>query len=169
MANTITLFRLIVAFPVVLLILEGFYWTAFWLTLLAALSDAIDGRVARHTKDTSHLGKLIDPLADKIFVLSVLIALVDVGRVGSVPVVLLLFREMSITFLRSVGGDASASFGAHWHGKVKTILEFVAICLILLDIGLGNVVLWLSVLVAYISAYHYVRDFFKSPSGLNYP
>ncbi len=169
MANTITLFRLVIAFPVVLLILGGFYWTALILTLLAAVSDLIDGRVARHTKNTSDLGKVIDPLADKIFVLSVLIALVDVGRVSSVPVVLLFFREISITFLRSAVGEPSNSFGANWHGKLKTILEFVALSLILLNVGIGELVLWLSVFVAYLSAYQYIRDFLKSPSGLNYP
>jgi len=139
------------------------------LVVVGALTDLLDGRIARLNGDTSSLGKLLDPLADKIFILSSLIALIEVGKISSLPVILLMLRELSVSFVRSVAAGQGVVFEASTLGKFKTFLEFLAVALLLTDYAFGVHVLWVSVLVAYVSAYDYLRTYLRELSGLNYP
>jgi CDP-diacylglycerol--glycerol-3-phosphate 3-phosphatidyltransferase len=168
MANFMTFLRVLLVVPIVLSVLEENYTLALTLTLVGALSDLVDGRIARK-QGGNGIGKLLDPLADKVFVLSILIALVEVGRVSSIPVVLLLFRELGVSFLRSLSASQGILMGASGLGKLKTFLGFLSLMLIMSGFGLGNYVLWASVGLAYISFYDYARSYLKTSSGLNYP
>jgi len=169
MANLMTLFRILITIPLVLALLREQYEVAFIFALAGALSDAADGKIARLNGEENSLGKLLDPLADKIFVLSTLIALVEVNRVGSFPVILLLLRELSISFLRSFAVSQGVIISASLLGKIKTFLEFSAVLLLILGAEAGSYLLWTAVAVAYISVYDYARNYLKTPTGLNYP
>ncbi len=170
MANLMTLFRIIVTFPLVLAILKEEYQIAFLIALAGALSDAVDGKIARLNGEENSWGKLLDPLADKIFVLSALIALVDVGRISSFPVILLLLREFGISFLRGFAVSQGVVISASPLGKLKTFLEFSSVLLLIRGTGTGSYLLWVAIAVAYISVYDYVRTYIKrSQTGLNYP
>ncbi len=169
MANALTLLRILLAVPTVLAIVGGQRDAALALILLGALSDLLDGKLARWGGEVTNLGKFLDPLADKIFILSALIALVDVDSVSSVPVILLLLRELSVSFVRSVVAAQGVVFEASVLGKFKTSLEFLALGLLTAGYPFGVHVLWASVFVAYLSAFEYLRAYLKVLSGLNYP
>ncbi len=169
MANLLTLSRILLALPTVLAVVNGQLSLALIIFLTGALTDLVDGRLARMNGETTNLGKFLDPLADKVLVLSTLIALVEIGRVGSLPVILLLLRELSITFVRSMLAGQGVVLEASALGKFKTSLEFLAVILLLVEYPYGVHVLWLSVLVAYVSAYDYLKTYLRELSGLNYP
>jgi len=159
MENALSFFRVLITFPVVFLILEREFFIAFWLYLIGALTDWFDGNLARKNRKVSNFGKLLDPYADKVFVLLPLIALIEVKKVNAIWVILLTFRELSISFFRSLMVEKGIYIEASFTGKIKAFLEFSAISLILLGLSAGNFVLMLAVIFAYISALGYLKKF----------
>jgi len=83
MENYLTWFRVFITFPVVFFILRGDFFTALVLYLMGAFTDWLDGNLARKNRNENEFGKLLDPYADKVFVLLPLIALVEMERAGS--------------------------------------------------------------------------------------
>jgi CDP-diacylglycerol---glycerol-3-phosphate 3-phosphatidyltransferase len=130
-ANGITVLRL-AATPVVivLILLWGASWFTFVLGGLLALSDGIDGWVARKM-GTTRSGAFLDPLADKVVVLGALFALVAKGIVWWLPVALIAIREIAMSVYRSVVGRHGVSIPARNSAKVKTLLQDLAIGLCL--------------------------------------
>ncbi len=169
MANFLTLLRIVIVPPTAIFILREEYTPALVLIVLGALSDLLDGKVARRQGSDNGLGKILDPLADKVFILSILIAFVDVQKVSSIPVILLLFRELSLTLLRSSAITQGNLLGASPLGKLKTSLQFLSLMLLTVEQQAGNLLLWCSVGVAYLSLYDYLKSYLRNPSGLNYP
>ncbi len=159
MANLITLLRLLLTFPIVFLIELELYLPALVLVILGAVSDWFDGNFARRENRVSELGKLLDPYVDKVFVLSILIAMLDKDFVEAPVVILILFRELSISFFRSLAVQKGLVIEASGLGKIKTFLEFVAIIGLLGGVPLSELILWLSVVFAYISAYDYIKRY----------
>jgi len=98
-----------------------------------------------------------------------MIALIEIDKVSSMPVILLLLRELSVSFVRSAAASQGVVFEASTLGKLKTSLEFLAVGLLLTNYPFGLHLLWASVLVAYVSAYDYLRSYLREISGLNYP
>lgn len=169
MANFLTFTRILLTLPLVVAIIQGKFEIALIIAIIGALSDMLDGKVARLNGEVTNLGKILDPLADKIFILSALIALVEVNRISSLPVILLLLRELSVSFMRSVAVGQGLIIEASLLGKLKTSLEFLTVILLLYNYPYGTVLLWASVIVAYISAYDYLRTYLRALSELNYP
>jgi CDP-diacylglycerol--glycerol-3-phosphate 3-phosphatidyltransferase len=130
-ANGITVLRL-AATPVVivLILLWGASWFTFVLGGLLALSDGIDGWLARKM-GTTRSGAFLDPLADKVVVLGALFALVAKGIVWWLPVALIALREIAMSIYRSVVGRRGVSIPARNSAKVKTLLQDLAIGLCL--------------------------------------
>jgi CDP-diacylglycerol--glycerol-3-phosphate 3-phosphatidyltransferase/cardiolipin synthase len=104
---------------------------AFVIFLLAALTDLIDGRIARSRKLVSNLGKFLDPIADKLLVISVLIALAQLGRLHALPIIIIIFREFLITGIRLAASDKGVVIAASHLGKAKTVAQIIAILVIL--------------------------------------
>ena len=104
-ANKITLFR-VVMIPVfvVLMYLQfpGHQWAALAVFLIASLSDMVDGYIARHYNQVTDFGKFMDPLADKILVLSAMLLLVEYGRFPAWAVIIVVTREFAVTGLRLI-------------------------------------------------------------------
>ncbi|MCA9667549.1 MAG: CDP-diacylglycerol--glycerol-3-phosphate 3-phosphatidyltransferase [Myxococcales bacterium] len=97
-----------------------------------ALTDALDGYLARRAGRVSMLGKFLDPLADKLLVMATLVWMVPMGRVETWVVILLLAREISITALRSIASAEGLVISARQFGKDKTALQMIGIlCLII--------------------------------------
>ncbi|MBO5248692.1 MAG: CDP-diacylglycerol--glycerol-3-phosphate 3-phosphatidyltransferase [Clostridia bacterium] len=97
---------------------------------VAMISDAIDGRIARKYNYVSDLGKFLDPIADKMLVLSVCVAFAGIGAFGHlmlVSVIAILLRELMISGLRLSAASKGIVIAANWWGKIKTILQAVAI------------------------------------------
>jgi CDP-diacylglycerol---glycerol-3-phosphate 3-phosphatidyltransferase len=133
--NLLTAAR-IVLIPLVLVLLDrGGPRDCFWAAIvyaLAAITDFFDGYIARKQGLVSVLGKFLDPLADKLFVMATLVWLVNMGRIETWVVVALLAREFGITGLRSIASSEGVVIAAGDDGKAKTALQMIGIlCLIL--------------------------------------
>ena len=133
--NLLTFLRILLIPAVLLFIDNDSQLNSFFATLLYAVSavtDALDGYLARRWKQVSMLGKFLDPLADKILVMATLVWMVPMGRIDAWLVVLLLTRELSITGLRSVASSEGIVISARQMGKKKTAFQMVGIlCLII--------------------------------------
>jgi nicotinamide-nucleotide amidase len=134
--NALTLSRL-AAIPVLMILLivrfEGHDQIAAALFILVSFTDTLDGQIARRRGLVSDLGKFLDPLADKLFVLSVLIVLVQEGLVAAWVVVLIFSRELLITILRSVAASQGRIISAAPMGKTKTMTQMAAVVLLILQ------------------------------------
>ncbi len=161
MANYITLFRFLLIFLTVPSILNQHHKIALLLILLGAISDWLDGDTARKRNEVSKVGVLLDPFVDKVFVLSCLSAYLYLGQVSPYAFVLLLIRELYISFLRSLAVEKGYLMSASSLGKLKTFAEFTTLVLLALGSPLVSPVLWFSVLLAYLSALDYTLNFFK--------
>jgi len=133
--NILTLAR-VAAVPVlvVLLLFEG-RAVGFWAAIvfsLAAITDWLDGYLARRWDVVTVLGKFLDPLADKLIVMAALIMLIPVGHVPAWAVFVILAREMIVTGLRSIASSEGIVIAASDLGKNKTIFQMVAIIGLLL-------------------------------------
>jgi CDP-diacylglycerol--glycerol-3-phosphate 3-phosphatidyltransferase len=134
--NSLTLSRLL-AIPVLMaLLVVRFPWhdqIAAGLFMVFSLTDILDGQLARRRGTVSDLGKFLDPLADKLFVLSVLIVLVQEHLVAAWIVVVIFSRELVITLLRSVGASQGRVIAAAPLGKTKTVMQMIAVALLILQ------------------------------------
>jgi len=157
-ANFITISRALFAPLIMYLILNDNYYISAVLIVIAGLTDFFDGIIARRYGETTYHGKLLDPAVDKIFTISVLTAFVEKQYISSFLVYLIVFREMIVTWLRSVVAKDGESFGASNEGKIKTVFQFLALILLALKhILVGKIFLILSILIAYYSALNYFR------------
>ena len=101
--------------------------------ILAAITDGLDGYVARKRKEITNLGKLLDPLADKLLVTAALVALVQIGRISSWIAIVIIGREFLVTGLRGVAAAEGIVIAASNPAKLKTIIQIVALSMLLLD------------------------------------
>ena len=138
---------------------------------VAAATDGLDGYIARRTGQVTKLGKLLDPIADKLLVLSALILLMNVDRVSALVVLLIIAREVAVTGIRAIAAGEGMIIAAETTGKYKMALQVVAIILLILEgtglAELGNMhlagifTLYLSLVLGYISGGQYVWSFWK--------
>jgi CDP-diacylglycerol--glycerol-3-phosphate 3-phosphatidyltransferase len=145
--------------------------TAALVFVVAAVTDLLDGYLARRNGQVTTLGKLLDPIADKLLVLSALILLVNVDRVSALVAILIIAREVAVTGVRAIAAGEGMVIASETTGKYKMALQVVAIVLLILegtfmsDFGnlhlAGIVTLYLSLLLGYVSGGHYVWSFWK--------
>lgn len=133
--NQLTIFRIFLTF-----VFMAFLYThgvmaktlALFTFLLASLTDALDGYIAKKTNQITDFGRLMDPIADKILVLAALLAFVERGVVPAWIVVLIMFREVAVTGLRFLALSKGKVLQAETGGKHKTVWQLAAIIVILL-------------------------------------
>ncbi len=128
--NVLTLMR-IVAVPVVVVALldetpNGDTLAAI-VFALAALTDGLDGYIARSRDSVTTFGKLMDPLADKLLITAALVSLVSLNRLQAWVAMVIIAREFAVTGLRSIAADRGVIISASWMGKVKTVLQIGAV------------------------------------------
>lgn len=133
--NLLTFARVLMIPIVLVLLSRGTPHDCFWAAVvyaLAAITDALDGWLARRQGLVSVLGKFLDPLADKLIVAATLVWLVSMGRIHAWAVALLISRELTITALRGIASSEGLVIAAEKGGKAKTALQMIGIiCLIL--------------------------------------
>ena len=139
--------------------------------VIAAVTDLLDGYVARKTGQITKLGRLLDPIADKLLVLSALILLVQVDRVSALIAILIIAREVAVTGIRAIAATEGLIMSAEVTGKYKMALQVIAIVLLVLEgtaleaIGnlhlAGIVTLYLSLILGYVSGAQYVWSFWR--------
>ena len=100
---------------------------AFVFFVLAAMTDLLDGMLARKQGLVSNFGKLVDPIADKLLVLSVFTAFVQLGRISTYVIVLIAAREFIVTGIRVISIEQGQVIAASWFGKVKTIFQIITL------------------------------------------
>ena len=120
-----------------------------------AASDTLDGYLARRLKQETVIGKFMDPLADKILVISALLCLVEIRWVSSIPVIIIIVRDMAVIGLRLAASSSGKIIAADTLGKYKAALLDVAVVMLILNLPYGNLVLWLGVVLAVISGIEY--------------
>lgn len=94
---------------------------------LAALTDGLDGYIARRRQDVTAFGKLMDPLADKLLIVAALVSLVSLGRLAAWVAMVIIARELAVTGLRAVAAERGTVISASWLGKLKTALQVGAV------------------------------------------
>src|SRR6187402_3741282 len=177
--NLLTMARVAVIPLVIMLLGRGSPRDCVWAALVysaAAITDLLDGYLARRMNVVSVLGKFMDPLADKLLVMAVLVYMVPMGRIPEWAVVLLLAREISITSLRSIASSEGVVIAAGDDGKSKTALQMIGILALILgypyhfrlpgiDLGMvdlvyvGRALIYASLVFSISSAVSYVRLF----------
>ena len=145
-ANKITLFRVILI-PIFLLVcyLDFPYHlpAALAIFVIASLSDFLDGYIARHYNQVTDFGKFMDPIADKVLVISAMVMFVSWGRMPAWILVVVIARELAVSALRMIAVDNGRVIAAGWSGKVKTASTMVCICIMLIPELAG---IWVPVL-----------------------
>jgi len=147
-------------------------WAAI-IFILASLTDWIDGYIARKYGQVTLSGKLLDPVADKLLVLSALIMLVEFHRVPSWLAIVIVGRDVAITGLRAIASSIGIVIAAKEMGKIKTLVQIIAIVFLILNYPVffssrvidlhtfGSVILWYSAILSLISAGDYIFRFWK--------
>jgi CDP-diacylglycerol--glycerol-3-phosphate 3-phosphatidyltransferase len=143
--NKITLIR-VCFIPIILLFLlckniPNRYFVALIFFLAASYTDYLDGYLARKSGLITNFGKFLDPLADKILIISILVCFVELGLVYAIAVILIIFREFMVTSLRLIAAERGKIIPANCYGKIKTISQMLSIFLIMLSQGLQEILL----------------------------
>ncbi|MGK7889682.1 MAG: CDP-diacylglycerol--glycerol-3-phosphate 3-phosphatidyltransferase [Leptolyngbyaceae cyanobacterium] len=172
--NSITLSRLL-GIPVILYLLHaptvGHRWWAVAIFVGVAGTDWLDGYLARRLNQITEMGKFLDPLVDKLLVLIVLLALIEMGLVPAWAVGLILARELAIAGWRVNQPTVS---GANLWGKLKTVSQIVAIALLIAPLSpighlLAITTFWLAVVLTLISGIIYVVGDRPSVPAADFP
>jgi CDP-diacylglycerol--glycerol-3-phosphate 3-phosphatidyltransferase len=170
--NLLTVFRiLLVPFLVVVLVTKPRFqyqeFVGLGVFLLAALTDALDGYLARRRHQVTRLGQLLDPAADKILISAALISLVELNTALGRPlapawmVALMIAREFAVSAVRAIAAAEQVVIPASWSGKLKTITQIVAVALLIIYSELGEfrhlapISLWVAMVVTVASGIEY--------------
>ena len=136
--NKLTIFRVIlIPFFIIALLVPGIpagNWIALAIFIVASLTDLLDGKIARKYNLVTNFGKFMDPLADKLLVCSALICLVELSRIPSWMVVIIIAREFTISGFRLIAADNGVVIAASYWGKFKTTFQMIAVCLMIANI-----------------------------------
>ena len=171
--NKLTIFRVILIVPFIILLLGG---QAGWfgdntfvtdiialaIFIIASLTDLIDGKIARKYNLITDFGKFMDPLADKLLVCSAMIALIEMNRIPSWVVIIIIAREFIISGFRLVASDNGIVIAAGWWGKIKTVCQMFMVILLICDFGgstvhiIENVLIYLALALTIISLIDYL-------------
>lgn len=169
--NLLSLFRILLVPILVVVLLTEIDGKEFWglgFFLLAALTDFLDGFIARRRRQVTRLGTLLDPAADKILTSAAFISLVELGLADAWMVVVVISREFAVSTLRSLAAAQNQVLSAGFSGKLKTTLQIIAISLAIVSNQLGEfqrlapISLWVAVLATIYSGIDYFVRFGRS-------
>ena len=161
-ANKITMLR-VVLIPVFLALCYLDHRIAATVVfIIASLSDLLDGYIARHYNQVSNFGKFMDPLADKMLVLSAMCFLVEKGQMPGWVVAVILFREFAVSGLRLIAVERQRVIAAAWSGKIKTTCTMVGLCFVLVFTQFAWLNLLVSAVILVTTVYSGVEYFLKN-------
>ena len=124
---------------------KGHNYVALVIFAVAALTDSLDGYIARHYNQISDFGKFADPLADKLLVTAALLIFVEKGQMSSWACMLVITREFAVTGLRLVAMENGTVIAAGMSGKIKTASSLLCVCLMFLPIQTYAIFSWMTV------------------------
>lgn len=171
--NKLTLFRifLIPVFIIVMLLnIPNKYLIACIVFIVASITDAMDGHIARKYNLITDFGKFMDPLADKLLVISALTCMIEVGLVSSWMVIIIVSRELTVSILRAIAAADGKVIAASGGGKLKTISQMVAIIILLLGAQMNNDILlmigWICIFIATLLTLYSGGEYLYKNKGL---
>lgn len=138
-------------------------WIATIIFIIAALTDSLDGYIARNRNQITKFGKFLDPLADKLIVTAALVALVERQIIPSWLVVIILAREFAITGLRAVAASEGNVIAASNWGKLKTVTQIIAIIAALIELkykeffNIYIYLMYIATIITIISGIDYIK------------
>ncbi len=166
--NKLTLLRVLLI-PIFLVVILGTFldeqtsrYVATAIFIVASITDALDGYIARSQNLVTNFGKFMDPLADKLLVCAALIALIQTGDLQAWVVILIISREFIITGFRLIAVEKNVIIAAGFWGKLKTISQMVMIIFVILNFKgdifniINSILIWLSVTFTLVSAIEYI-------------
>ena len=163
--NTLTVLRVIMIPFFVLFMLGDITsvdkYIALGIFIAASLTDTLDGYLARKNNQVTNFGKFMDPLADKLLVCAAMICLMDLDRLPSWIVIIIISREFIISGFRLIAADNGIVIAASWWGKAKTISQMIMIILLVADFGgvfdmIGQVMIYLALVLTVVSLVDYI-------------
>ena len=140
----------------------SFKWIALGIFVIASLTDMLDGKIARKYNLITDFGKFMDPLADKLLVCSAMIGLIELGRIPSWIVIVIIAREFVISGFRLIASDNGRVIAASYWGKFKTTFQMIMVILMIADIQnnvfymLTQVIMWIALALTIISLVDYL-------------
>jgi CDP-diacylglycerol---glycerol-3-phosphate 3-phosphatidyltransferase len=146
--NALTVVRILLVPVLVAVLLQatpGGSWIAAGVFALAAVTDTLDGYLARSRRSVTTFGKVMDPIADKLLIAAALISLVSLNRVDPWVAMVIIGREFAVSGLRVAAGVQGVVIPASWLGKAKTIIQVAAILALIAAHDAGD--LWVQVLL----------------------
>lgn len=164
--NKLTVLRMIMIVPFVFFMLTNMAgdmskWIALALFVIASLTDLLDGKIARKYNLVTNFGKFMDPLADKLLVCAAMICLVEMGKIPSWVVIIIISREFIISGFRLIASDNGVVIAASYWGKFKTVFQMVMIILMIADITVLHVVtqviMWIALILTVVSLADYLK------------
>ena len=180
--NKITIFRIfLIPILIVFLLVKSIpnrFFLALIVFLVASLKDHLDGKLARKYGQITNFGKFLDPLADKMLVMSAFICFVDLNLISSVPVIIVLLREFLVTSMRLVAMSSGKVVAANIWGRTKTVTQIIAIIVNLISqcfsqhianlsynelnfiSSINNFFLWIAMIFTVFSGYIYLKENF---------
>ncbi len=135
------------------------YYTASLLFVLASVTDFFDGYIAREWNQMTMLGAILDPLADKMLTIAAFLGLMMIGEASAWAIYIIIIRELFITGIRTVALGEGLDIKASFAGKVKTVVQMIAIGFLLMHWPFGTELLWLAVGLTLYSGFEYLWGF----------
>lgn len=163
--NKLTIARIIaVPFFIAAYYLE-WHLVAFIIFVAASFTDMLDGKIARKYNLVTNFGKIMDPLADKVLVYSAFCLMIP-DPVPGWMLIIILAREFLVAGVRTVAASEGIVIAAAMSGKIKTVLQMIAVCMLLVApvinaawfLTLSKVVLWAALVMTVVSGVQYVVD-----------
>lgn len=164
--NKLTLLRILLI-PVFILVMmsniKNHYLIACLIFVIASITDALDGHIARKNNLVTDFGKFMDPLADKLLVISALICMIESNLVAGWMVIIIVSRELTVSILRAIAAADGKVIAASGGGKIKTISQMLAIIILLIGENYNNILL-----INIGSIFILIATFFTLYSGIDY-
>ena len=161
-ASKITIARILLIPVFLVLAYTGHMYWAFAVFAIASLTDFVDGYIARHYNQVTNFGKFMDPLADKMLVLSAMCFFVENGQMPGWCVAIVLFREFAVSGLRLVAVEQNIVIAAAMSGKIKTMCTMIGLSAMMLfpDIRILNLVCIIVIVAT--TVYSGIEYFYKN-------
>ncbi|KRQ87005.1 CDP-diacylglycerol--glycerol-3-phosphate 3-phosphatidyltransferase [Caloramator mitchellensis] len=168
LANKLTILRIILVpvflFFIAIKIKYGNLFAAA-IFIIAAITDTLDGYIARSRKEVTKFGKFMDPLADKLIVTSALVSLVELEKIASWAVMIIVAREFAVTGLRSLAASEGRVIAASNWGKAKTVIQIIAIIASLVEVPYSEILMAIAIVITIVSGVDY---FVKNKDVIDY-
>ncbi len=164
--NKLTLLRICLIPVFVILMLSqvsNFFLISCIIFIIASITDFLDGKIARKYNLVTDFGKFMDPLADKLLVLSALICMIEYDLVAGWMVIIIVARELTVSILRAIAAENGKVIAASGRGKIKTTSQMIAIILLLIGANYSN-----SQIVFVGTIAMYIATIFTLYSGIDY-